>query len=169
MVVVVVVVVVVVAVATIQFYWHSFTGSKILMPPQQVGFHVQNDNVGDRSAPPTFVMPFNKIILNLGGHWDTLTHIFIIPVKGVYAFHLTVQKSGSNSDLYVHIMNDSKKISGAHVTNTSSYGTGSSTGLTELEQSNKVYIQVTQGTVHGFYWRGVGSVQFTGYLLYTLI
>ena len=34
---------------------------------QQYGFHVQNDNMGGRTAPPEFVMPFNRIILDFGG------------------------------------------------------------------------------------------------------
>ena len=95
--------------------------------------------------------------------------MFIVPVKGVYAFHLMVLKTGvANNDLYVHIMRDNNSISGAHVTTSLRFGTGSSTALMELYPLNRVYAQCIHGPLHSGTWFGVGTVQFTGYLLYTL-
>ena len=95
--------------------------------------------------------------------------MFIVPVKGVYAFHLTIQKAGTTyNDLFVHIMRDTSRISGAHVTTHNNSGTGSSTALIELQQFNRVYAQVSHGPLYSNSWHGVGSIQFTGFLLYIL-
>ena len=114
-------------------------------------------------------MPFNKIVLNFGGAWDTLTNMFIAPVKGMYAFHLTIQKTEvTDNDLTVHIMHEFDIISGAHVNSATSGGTGSSTALIELDLLSRVYAQVYHGPIQSTSWYGVGSVQFTGFLLYIL-
>ena len=95
--------------------------------------------------------------------------MFIVPIKGVYAFHLMVQKAGTlHNDLHVHIMQNTNKISGAHVTTPNNSGTGSSTVLMELFPLNRVYAQVSHGPLLSTSWHGVGSVQFTGFLLYSL-
>ena len=125
--------------------------------------------MGERTAPPEFVMPFNRIILDFGSAWNSFTNMFVAPVKGVYAFHLNIVKAHyTNNGLYVHIMKDAVRISAAHVTTSLAYGTGSSTALIELERQNNVYAQVTHGPVLGVRWQGTGSIQFTGYLLYDL-
>ena len=96
--------------------------------------------------------------------------MFIVPVKGVYAFHLTIQKTGvSNNDLTVHIIGKSNLVSGAHVNEAIWYGIGSSTALMEVAQNDQVYAQVHNGGIHSGSWHGVGTVQFTGYLLYSLL
>ena len=136
---------------------------------QQYGFHVQNDNMGERTAPPEFVMPFNRIILDFGGAWDSFTNMFVVPVKGVYAFHLNIQKTGvTDDDLYVHIMKDAIRVSAAHVNGPNAYGTGCTMALIELDLLHNVYAQVTHGPIRAVDYRGVGSIQFTGYLLYNL-
>ena len=95
--------------------------------------------------------------------------MFIVPVKGVYAFHLMVHKTAvTDNFLTVHIMQDSSTIAGAHVNDVISHGTGCSSVLVELDQFNRVYAQVFHGPLQSSNWSGAGSIQFTGYLLYTL-
>ena len=124
--------------------------------------------MGDRAAPPEFVMPFNRIILDFGGAWDSFINMFVVPVKGVYAFHLNIHKTGDTNNLFVHIMKDAIRVSAAHVSGPNAYGTGCTMALIELDLLHNVYAQVTQGEIRGGDYLGVGSIQFTGYLLYNL-
>ena len=65
-------------------------------------------------------------------------------------------------------MKDAIRVSAAHVTRSLAFGTGSSTALIELDLLHNVYAQVTHGPIRAAEYLGVGSIQFTGYLLYNL-
>ena len=133
-------------------------------PQNQCGFHVQR-TTDTNSAPPTFIVSFDKVVTNFDSRWDPLTSMFRAPVRGLYVFHLNlVQFYPATNDLHAYVMHDRNKDIMAFVGWNNPNGAGSASVFLELEVSQRVYVQLDQGRIVG---KTEGPrLNFSGYLLY---
>ncbi|XP_048766600.2 complement C1q-like protein 2 [Ostrea edulis] len=111
-----------------------------------------------------FILKFDKVITNLGNHYNPTDGIFIAPVHGLYMFHWTMHcyHSGSSSCSTSLRVNNAKKGQIYSGENASSYHhTGSNTVIVEVQAGNHVWIQTEDwGNVDIYNWSS-----FSGSLL----
>ena len=133
-------------------------------PQNQCGFHVQR-TTNTNSAPPAFIISFDKVVTNFDSRWDPLTSMFRAPVKGLYVFHLSfVQFYPASNDVHAYIMHETNKDIMAFVDSRNPNGVGTASVIVLLEVSQRVYVQLDQGRIHS---SGSGpKLNFSGYLLY---
>ncbi|XP_048770953.2 complement C1q-like protein 2 [Ostrea edulis] len=111
-----------------------------------------------------YILKFDKVITNLGNHYNPTDGIFIAPVHGLYMFHWTMNcyNSGSNhcgTSLRVNSALKGRIYSGED--GSGFYHTGSNTVIVEVQAGQHVWIQTSNwGNVYMRPWSS-----FSGSLL----
>ena len=162
-----------------KFHWFSFhllksSGCKDnlnikilgLQNATPVAFHVQRST--HFRAPAPINVEFDRVQYEIGGVWNRPGHTFIVPVKGVYVFHLTILHGGTSSHTRVGIMRDGTLIQQAYVHYYNSYSyrrSASASAVVEMEPFNQVYCRLLSGYL---YSDSNYPLHFVGYLLYSL-
>ncbi|XP_062579709.1 uncharacterized protein LOC134241701 [Saccostrea cucullata] len=86
---------------------------------------------------------FDKIITNIGGHYNHYTGIFTAPGHGVYVFLCTLHCNSNsyNAYLYSHLMVNSSRKGGGLCTSDGDIEHSSGVVVVEVNQGDKVYIR----------------------------
>ena len=108
-----------------------------------VGFHIALSKVYSGSGK----VPFDKILSNYGGGWNSIIHTFKVPTKGLYFLILTVMNRG-NSPAYSWLMRGSTRVALAYATGGHPYNVGTVSTVLLLDAGEHVYAQHGGGTLH---------------------
>ena len=108
-----------------------------------VGFYVALSKVHSGSGK----VPFDKIISNYGGGWNSIIHTFKVPTKGLYFLILTVMNGGSSS-AYSWLMCGSTHVALAYADGRHPYNVGTVSTVLLLDAGEHVYAQNAGGTLH---------------------
>ena len=127
---------------------------------QHIGFHVQRVTRFGASG----TIPFNRVVTNYGGMWDTLSYMFMAPVKGIYVFHVNIVQQSRRGNTNAAIVRDGTIIAFAHVYSEIDFGSSSASVVLELEAYNRVYVRLEAGYLEA--WSPYGINGFSGFLLY---
>ena len=107
-----------------------------------VGFHVALSKDYSGSGK----VPFDKIISNYGGGWNSIIHTFKVPTKGLYFLVLTVMNSG-RSPAYSWLMRGSTRVAQAYADGGHLYNVDTVSTVLLLDAGEHVYAQNTGGTL----------------------
>ena len=108
-----------------------------------IGFHVALSKVWSGSGK----VPFDRIISNYGNGWNNITHVFNVPMKGLYFLILTVMNRGS-SYAYSWLMRGSTHVAQAYAAPGHSYNVGTVSTVLLLDAGEHVYAQHGGGTLY---------------------
>ena len=97
--------------------------------------------------------------------WDTISSMFITPVKGLYLFHLYVFRDHARTGLDAFIVKDNVKLAMTHISNAYPNGDGSVSLVVELEPLDRIYCRLLTGTLYSHVWSGFGNIHFSGFLI----
>ena len=123
-----------------------------------MAFHVALS--GTQSAAGKVV--FDKIISNYGNCWNSVTHTFKAPVKGLYFFTVTIM-NGNKEQIYVKIMRGKSILQYARADGAHLYNMGTASVVVLLNAGEHVYGQKSHhGIVHG---PTAQYPHFVGYLI----
>ena len=105
---------------------------------------------------------FDKIISNHGNCWNSVTHTFKAPVKGLYFFTVTIMNA-NKQQIYVHIMRGNSNLQYTRADGAHPYNMGTASVVVLLNAGEHVYCQKTQhGVIQG---PGNQYPHFMGYLI----
>ena len=124
---------------------------------QSVGFNVLLTRT--QTASPA-VIHFNKVISNYGNGWNTITHHFVAPKKGMYFFQLSfvnVYRVTTRAE----IRRGNNRVTKSY-THGDSYNSGSCAAVLELQKGEHVSAWLTVGQLHGDSW-----THFVGVLIHS--
>ena len=123
---------------------------------QSVAFHVRLTQY--QTASPA-VIHFNKVISNYGDGWNTITHHFVAPKKGMYLFYLSFLNVYKVTSAEIRRGNTWMARSYTH---RDSLNTGSCSTVMELQKGEHVSAWLREGQLHGNTW-----AHFVGVLIHS--
>ena len=111
-----------------------------------VGFHVSLSKVFTGSGK----IPFDKILSNAGNGWNSITHVFKVPTKGLYFLTLTVMNTDSGSAAHSALMRGSTRVALAYANGGKgvSYNTATVATVLLLDAGEYIYAEHKGGTLH---------------------
>ena len=107
-----------------------------------VGFHVALSKNWAGSGK----VPFDKILSNYGSGWNSITHTFKVPRKGLYFLILTVMNYRETAHSW--LMRGSTQVGHAWAHGTHHANTATIATVLLLDAGEHVYAQHGRGTIH---------------------
>ena len=104
-----------------------------------VGFHVALSHDQTSSGKVTF----NRVLSNYGNGWNSITHTYKVPIKGLYFLTLTIANLGK-TDTYVHIKRQSATLQTVYAGFTHANVATQST-VRMLGKGDHIYAQLASG------------------------
>jgi hypothetical protein len=103
------------------------------------------------------ILVFERVIMNIGGHYNNVDGIFVAPKTGIYLFAWTVCTNAANY-VMTELMVDNTMISRAGENEaTGSYHCGSMTAVCRMNKDKHAWIRTTTyGSKHVFYTQPSG-------------
>ena len=98
------------------------------------------------------ILVFERIVMNIGGHYNNIDGIFVAPKTGIYLFAWTVCTDGASYAM-TELMVDNTMISraGEHEASNTLH-CGSMTAICRMDKDKHAWIRTTgYGTKHYFY------------------
>ena len=135
-----------------------------LMPPQQK-LHVALFVQKQRPQSGRGVVTFRTKVTEVGGQWNSVANNFILPVQGMYYFHLTVVSVRRDGRSGAHIRVDNRNVQVAFAPVHMS--TGSASVVMRMNRYAQVSAWMTEGTVGGRGQNGYYT-HMNGFLLYRM-
>ena len=109
-----------------------------------VGFHIALTKDYSGSGK----VPFDKILSNYGGGWNSILHTFKVPTKGLYFLTLAVMNT-----IRFHaaswLMRGSNHVAQAYASGGHLYNVGTVSTVLLLDAGEHVYVQYAVGTLYG--------------------
>jgi hypothetical protein len=104
------------------------------------------------------ILVFEKVVMNIGGHYNNIDGIFIAPKTGIYLFAWTVCTINTNY-VMTELMVDNTMISRAGENEKSGhYDCGSMTAVCRMDKDKHAWIRTTAyGSKNYFYTAKEGS------------
>jgi hypothetical protein len=98
------------------------------------------------------ILVFERVIMNIGGHYNNVDGIFVAPKTGIYLFAWTICTNAANY-VMTELMVDNTMISRAGENEaTGSYHCGSMTAVYRMNKDKHAWIRTTTyGSKHVFY------------------
>ena len=128
-----------------------------------VGFTAifERNFISYETLPLNALIPFDTVISNLGGHYNSDIYTFICPYHGVYMFSTSINNYGLNYNVGASICRQNQQLARGY----SYYYYQSVTPviITECESGDSVFVKVDQS---GDFDASASPPHFTGYLLY---
>ena len=89
------------------------------------------------------ILVFERVVMNIGGHYNNIDGIFIAPKTGIYLFAWTVCTVNANY-VMTELMVDNAMISRAGESETSGYyDCGSMTAVSRMDKDKHAWIRTT--------------------------
>ena len=89
------------------------------------------------------ILVFERVVMNIGGHYNNIDGIFVAPKTGIYLFAWTVCTHGANY-VMTELMVDNTMISRAGESETSGYyDCGSMTAVSRMDKDKHAWIRTT--------------------------
>ena len=90
-------------------------------------------------------MVFERVVINIGGHYNNIDGIFVAPKTGIYLFAWTVCTTGAHYVL-TELMVDNAMISraGEFEGSGSNYDCGSMTAVCRMDKDKHAWIRTTE-------------------------
>ena len=89
-------------------------------------------------------IPFDQVMLNEGQAYDTVTHVFICPVNGIYVFQSALM-SNNNELIETEIVKDGNPIGRLYAKGTtSSYDQGFNSATIQCNKGEHVWVRVLE-------------------------
>ena len=110
-----------------------------------VGFHVALSKNWAGSGK----VPFDKILSNYGSGWNSITHTFKVPRKGLYCLILTVMNSREHAHSW--LMRGSTRVGEAWADGRHPYNVATVSTVLLLDAGEHAYVQHREGTLHNHY------------------
>ncbi|XP_031694445.1 inner ear-specific collagen-like [Anarrhichthys ocellatus] len=107
-------------------------------------------------------VPFQRIHLNMQGHFDTFISIYTAPINGTYVFTFSLAISGKPLKVGL-FLNFSPVVKKTEVTIPS---TMSHTVVLHLTMGDRVWLQVRDSSTNGMFTDRESTSTFSGYLMY---
>ena len=109
-----------------------------------VGFHVALSHDQTSSGKVTF----NRVLSNYGNGWNSITHTYKVPIKGLYFLTLTIMNQG-NSNTYVYLRPQSTNLQTVYAGYTHA-NVGTQSTVRMLDKGDHIYAQLgAGGRLHG--------------------
>ncbi|OWF40282.1 Complement C1q tumor necrosis factor-related protein 5 [Mizuhopecten yessoensis] len=113
------------------------------------------------------IIKFDAAELNIGNRYNPTTGIFTCDIPGLYVFHLTITIYG-DTNVELRLYKNGQSMHNFYLGNKEYLGSGSTTALLQLDQSDTVWIKSdpyhsTGDLIHDDY------SYFSGFLLYPRI
>ena len=104
------------------------------------------------------ILVFERLVINIGGHYNNIDGIFVAPKRGIYLFAWTVCTSGANYAM-TELMVDNTMISRAGEEEASGHhDCGSMTAVSRMDKDKHAWIRTTAyGSKNYFYTVKEGS------------
>ena len=98
------------------------------------------------------ILVFERVVINIGGHYNNIDGIFVAPKRGIYLFSWTVCTTGAHYVL-TELMVDNTMISRAGENKASGhYDCGSMTAVCRMDKDKHAWIRTTAaGSKNYFY------------------
>ena len=98
------------------------------------------------------ILVFERIVMNIGGHYNNIDGIFVAPKTGIYLFAWTVCTNGANY-VMTELMVDNTMISRAGENEKDGYyDCGSMTAVSRMDKDKHAWIRTTAfGSKNYFY------------------
>ena len=109
-----------------------------------IGFHVSLSKGFTGSGK----IPFDKILSNAGNGWNSITHVFRVPAKGLYFLTLTVMNFGSSA-AYSALMRGSTRVALAYANGGDHANSATVATVLLLDAGEFIYAEHRGGTLHG--------------------
>jgi len=98
------------------------------------------------------IVVFERVVINIGGHYNNIDGIFVAPKTGIYLFAWTVCTSGANH-VVTELMVDNTMISRAGEDETSGgYHCGSMTAVCRMDKDKHAWIRTTAAGSKNFFY-----------------
>ena len=116
------------------------------------------DETSDFTLEKNSILVFERVVLNIGGHYNNIDGIFVAPKTGIYLFTWTVCTINDNY-VMTELMVDNTMISRAGEKQASaSYNCGSMTAVCRMDKDKHAWIRTTAyGFKNRFYTNKEGS------------
>ena len=103
------------------------------------------------------ILVFERVVMNIGGHYNNIDGIFIAPKTGIYLFAWTFCTLNANY-VMTELMVDNTMYSRAGEHGTSGYDCGSMTAVSRMDKDKHAWIRTTAyGSKNYFYTAKEGS------------
>ncbi|RXN03961.1 cerebellin-1-like protein [Labeo rohita] len=113
----------------------------------------------------TMIIYFDQILVNVGGHFDQESSIFLAPRRGVYSFNFHVVKAYNRQTIQVSLMlNGWPMISAFAGDQDVTREAATNAGLVIMERGDKAYLKLERGNLMG----GWKYSTFSGFLVFPL-
>uniref|UniRef100_A0A673L6B6 Cerebellin-1-like n=2 Tax=Sinocyclocheilus TaxID=75365 RepID=A0A673L6B6_9TELE len=113
----------------------------------------------------TMIIYFDQILVNVGGHFDQESSIFLAPRRGVYSFNFHVVKAYNRQTIQVSLMlNGWPMISAFAGDQDVTREAATNAGLVIMERGDKAYLKLEKGNLMG----GWKYSTFSGFLVFPL-
>ena len=124
----------------------------LFLAPNQVSFKAE-PATSNGSINTSIVLPFDRVIYNIGNAYDNLTYKFIAPVSGVYFFYSHFFSSGNNKYTADFLLDDGTGDTLLYRIERSTTRIGGTTNIpasftTQLNSGDQVYIKRTDGVIN---------------------
>jgi len=124
----------------------------LFLAPNQVSFKA-GPATSNGSINTSIVLPFDRVIYNIGNAYDNLTYKFIAPVSGVYFFYSHFFSSGNNKYTADFLLDDGTGDTLLYRIERSTTRIGGTTNIpasftTQLNSGDQVYIKRTDGVIN---------------------
>ena len=118
------------------------------------------DETHDFTLEKKSILVFERVVMNIGGHYNNIDGIFVAPKTGIYLFAWTVCTYGKNY-VMTELMVDNTMISRAgEYENSGHYDCGSMTAVCRMDKDKHAWIRTTEyGSKFFFYTNKEGGPQ----------
>ena len=122
-----------------------------------VAFHVALS----KSQSDAGKVVFDKIISNHGNCWNSVTHTFKTPVKGLYFFTVTIMNADKRQT-YVRIMREKDNVQLTRADGAHRYNMATASAVLLLNAGEHVYAKFHHGVIYSDHTQ---YTHFVGYLI----
>ena len=100
------------------------------------------------------ILVFERVVINIGGHYNNIDGIFVAPKTGIYLFAWTVCTHGANY-AFTELMVNNTMISRAGENEASgNYDCGSMTAVCRMDKDKHAWIRTTAAGSKNYFYTG---------------
>ena len=107
-----------------------------------VGFHVALDHQQSTGGK----VAFNRILSNYGNGWNSITHTYKVPTKGLYFLTLTVMNFKNTA--WAYLKRGSRNLQVARADGGHWFNVGTTSTVLMLDEGEHIYAQYAAGTLY---------------------
>jgi hypothetical protein len=115
------------------------------------------------------ILVFERVVINIGGHYNNIDGIFVAPKRGIYLFAWTVCTVNANY-VMTELMVDNTMISRAGESEASGdYDCGSMTAVCRMEKDKHAWIRTTAAGSKNYFYTSKNGPQssFMGIIVHS--